>query len=234
MFLVFLFLTIFSSTLSIRLQCNFHDSSWSYKCSVKNILIISKSERSVTMISGHHIEGKTSRKILAFSAHRKEILFFPQNLTQHFVNLKYISIQNSGLREINSEDLEEFGDNLVYLWLCGNKIEIIEKHLFSHNKNLGFLNLNGNKIRFVESGAIKNLVHPHSLNFNNNKCHSGSANYHERKLDELIEKIEENCTFGFSMKCQMRELKEKIEKLEKEKIKTTEKIKELEKSNLLE
>jgi hypothetical protein len=234
MILKILILTFFTSlSTSIRLQCHFHESSWSYKCSAKSISVTSKSDRDVKILAGHHIEGKASRKVLAFSAHSFEIFYFPQNLTQHFVNLKYISIQNSRLKEINSDDLEEFGDNLVYLWLCGNEIEIIERNLFSHNKNLGFLNLNGNKIKFFEGGAIEKLAYPHSLYFNKNKCFSGSVNYNEKRVEELVQEIEEKCTFGFSMKCQMNEMREKIESLEREKIKFREKIKRLESENLL-
>lgn len=226
---VFLFFTFASISISIRLQCNFHESSWSYKCSAKSLSITSKSDRDVNFYSGQHLERRTSKKVLAFSAHSLEIFYFPRNLTQHFVNLKYISIQNSGLREIESEDLEEFGDHLVYLWLCSNQIEIIERNLFSHNKNLGFLNLNGNKIKFFEGGTIeKGLAYPHSFWFSKNKCYSGSVNYNENAVEEMVKEIEEKCTFGFMMKCQVNEMKEKIEKLEEEKIKMKERIEELE------
>lgn len=216
---------------SIRLQCNFQDSSWSYKCSTKSLSITSKADRTINLISGHHIDGRTSRKVLAFSAHNFDIFYFPHNITQHLINLRYISIQNSGLKEINSDDLEQFGDNLIYLWLCGNEIEIIERNLLEHNKNVGFLNLNGNKIKFFEGGVTEMLAYPHSLYFNNNPCFSGIAKYSEKNVEKLVKEITEKCTFGFYLKCRMNDLIEKVESLERENVKLKKKIEKLELGN---
>lgn len=71
----------------------------------------------------------------AFIAHRMAVPYFPQGLSSFFNELFYIAIDNCGLKEIHSSDLEDFCD-LRELHLNDNQIEFIEENLLQFNAKL--------------------------------------------------------------------------------------------------
>lgn len=61
-----------------------------------------------------------------------------------------ISIVNKGLCSLNEYDMMQFGGDILVAVFSFNKIRIISKNIFRHNKNLNLIILNGNPIKYIE------------------------------------------------------------------------------------
>ena len=99
-------LTLFCSSQSISLQCDYITGSWDtlgtiYWCNVQNAVdITSPNAAQVDSTSGVHKSGYKNDNVEAITVSKGQIHYFPRGLNKFFKNLKGIQIGNTGLKEM--------------------------------------------------------------------------------------------------------------------------------------
>lgn len=168
-------LTFITTINSLILHCNFKDSSsYGYICEVSHLEITSKTDRTITGVTGQHRPARSNDDVKFLQSSGKTVNFFPKELEKFFKNLETIWLNGAKLKEISSEDLKVF-TKLKRFSIGYNEVEVIEADLFKFNGNLEWIDLESNKIKHVENGAITGLKTLKEFYFNGNPCHSGGA-----------------------------------------------------------
>lgn len=95
-------------------------------------------------------QNKNVKNYLTFTRSDK-VEYIPAKIVDA-VNFKInaISIVNKGLCSLNEYDMMQFGGDILVAVFSFNKIRIISKNIFRHNKNLNEIILNGNPIKYIE------------------------------------------------------------------------------------
>lgn len=155
---------------SLILHCEFkNDPFYGYSCYVKSLHITSKSDRTITQVTGNHLSGKVSEDVKFFECRGKNLNFFPIGL-ENFFNLDSIYIFSSNLTEITGDDLKSF-DKLKVLYLWDNNIPTLKADLLNNNPKIRILYLSSNKIKKVEKGTLtKRALKLVDLDFELNEC----------------------------------------------------------------
>ncbi|KAG5676472.1 hypothetical protein PVAND_006304 [Polypedilum vanderplanki] len=170
-------------------------------CKITKETILTKNDQIVTNV----ITPFNITLIDCFDARQSVLKYFPKNLNEFMPNLYFIFIEK-GLVEIHKEDLKPF-PQLLRLYLSNNKIQVLKKDLFIHNKNIEVLFLSNNKIFYVDAnifGHFKNLT---LLGFLNNICESGIVEPPTNTLEKL-NKLKENIIRSCSSKVILENLKQ--------------------------
>lgn len=164
-----------------------------YQCKVKTQLLIT--EPGITIdgcSSSQHLLVQNDSKINEIQIFNQTVNFLPFGFSNCFINLISLNIENSKLVKIRQENLKEF-QNLKFLLLPGNLIEIIEKDLFELNPNVIYINLKENLLKIIDTSAFAVLKELEFLNLQNNTCIDVSIN-ETNDFKELITNINENCS----------------------------------------
>ncbi|XP_070504776.1 uncharacterized protein [Chironomus tepperi] len=144
-----------------------------------------------------------------------EMLYIPNGIEIFIKPLKLLSITKAKLRKITKQNFEKF-DNLFYLDLSYNEIEILEDNLFRANKYLTTIILNSNRIKVVEANAFNSLSNLRSFDFRNNECYSNYSN-ESHNIAFLIKHIETVClNYNLKLWNRISENNEKFDNLTKE------------------
>lgn len=176
------------------IECDFYHSFYGYTCNVQNQdLNLSHDDREVTGVKGYRLSGKSS-DVKVFFSDSKKFTFFPRGLAKFYKNIETVQIYKGGLKEIIKDDLQQFGENLKFLALNFNEIEVLEADLFSANKNLKEISFESNKIMHIEHDTFNGLENLQKLWMSFNLC-TGENDYIEDavKVLELIKNVEEKC-----------------------------------------
>lgn len=188
----FLILITISTSSSIRLHCKYVQSQlFGYGCNAIKLKITSEEDRAITEVVGLHWQGKTNNDVVAFSSFGNEIRFMPLGLTNFFPSIKLVEIAQAKMGKISSTDLQQFGDNLSFLFLGENKIKSLQGNLFEFTPKVRWIDLNFNLIKEVERGTFTNLKELYRISFINNFCYNGEAKYVGLKM--AIQRIENKC-----------------------------------------
>lgn len=102
-----------------------------------------------------------------------DVKFIPTGINVAFPNLKALSIMGSGLLIVEKDNLQVFGENLVYVDFQKNRIRFLDAKLFESNKNLKVANFWDNAIEYIQADFftnIKSLKQLQQLNLGSNKC----------------------------------------------------------------
>ncbi|KAG5670182.1 hypothetical protein PVAND_000462 [Polypedilum vanderplanki] len=193
MWILKIFSIILISSLTIDaviFNCQFSNN---YYCKVTSGTIISKSETTVTLITGTYPSGTTSNSITVFDGRGFIFRYFPRGLTRFFPNIDVIFFEG-GLREIHKEDLQQFGSKLKRVYMSYNNIEILEKNLFVYNPNIEYIYLDDNNIKYVDPDVFNVLTKLTNLGFLYNNCYSGKVEYNRNGVLSFIDEIKENCS----------------------------------------
>lgn len=170
------FLTIFSLTYQIAIECDYSTYTYEvlgniYRCNVKNSPNIMNQESAlVTSTFGVHHSQKTNNEVIGFHAVAKHFQFFPKGLENIFKNIQSIFIHNCKLKEVHQADLQPFS-NLIYLYLFGNLIQIIEPGLFEFNQNLEYISIGSNEIIHIDANVFDGLIKLWHLHLNVVACY---------------------------------------------------------------
>ncbi|CAG9810344.1 unnamed protein product [Chironomus riparius] len=128
-----------------------------YDCIVdNNPNILTEESAIISKVSGLHNDSNSNDDVLGIRAFSKTIQVFPKGLEMIFKNLKVIYIENSELKEIHQSDLKVFPD-LIYFYLKGNEIEVIEQGLFDFNPNLELAGFDERNIVHIDPNVFDNL-----------------------------------------------------------------------------
>ncbi|CAG9810380.1 unnamed protein product [Chironomus riparius] len=191
-------LMFINSLTSIDIECNYQVNSYTvieriYDCRVNNNPnISSKNLNEVTSINEYHVGSRTSNDVLGIWASSKTIHYFPTGFDKFFKNIKAIYIYICGLKEIHQSDLKVF-PNLVYIYLSGNAIEVIEDGIFDYNKNLEFIGLNEKNIIHIDSSALNELDKLRYFRGLNVPCIGQDAVDSKDAVKDIIDVIQKNC-----------------------------------------
>mgnify|MGYP003406801247 FL=1 len=162
-----------------------------YTCIAQSIKLSSSDDRTITRVTGTHLEGKTDSDVDDFTS-IQIVTLFPENLQDTFKKASRICIVYAGIKTITKDDLKQFGKQLTHLLLQGNRLEVIDADLFNYNTKLKLVELSDSQIKVVGKGVFHDLRFLSDLNFWNNPCFNGDA-HRPRKLKKLIDDIEEHC-----------------------------------------
>lgn len=178
---------------SVAVFCEFKDDKEKgYKCEVKYMKITSKEDRTITDVTGDHLNGNTFAEVVYFDSDHNTIKFFPLELKTFFKNLVNVRIVNATMSEIHSSDLHQFDEQLMNLWLSDNEIEFIESDLFQFNENLNVISFYNNKLRHIDNGTFGELKKLVKLRLDGNSCIDKIAHNRNSVID-LIPEAELDC-----------------------------------------
>lgn len=184
-----------TSIASIELEVAFTTTDWSvlgelYACLTRGDFITDPLNRDISAISGNHTDSKTNNDVKAFAIAYSNCFYFPRNLEKFFINLEAISIGNSKLKEIRSEDLKPF-PKLRSLGLAFNELQVLEPNLFQFNSKLEVIYLDRNNISHIDANIFDNFVGKLSyLYLTINTCGFENAFQDTQKANQLIAKIQ--------------------------------------------
>jgi hypothetical protein len=188
-------------TFGVTLDCTYRMSTipWPvvgaiYECYIDGELFITHPKMPIVEATGEHLSWKSDDKVVGFYARSAEVHYFPGDLAKFFPNLRLIAIAMSNLREVRQRHLVPF-DQIRYLSLFDNKVEVIEKHLFAYNLMLEAIDLRENRITKISVGVFDYLVNLNLLYMSdafNGSCVSFDANVRDEVV-WLINEIKEEC-----------------------------------------
>lgn len=133
----------------------------------------------------------TDNGMKGFIAEDLDMLYIPRGIEVYIKNLTILIIKNCGLRKVTKQNLEKFNE-LLYLDLSYNQIEILEHGLFQSNKYVTKIILKSNKIKVVEGNVFNILKNLNYLDFRNTDCYSGMQDK-RREIIILVNQIETVC-----------------------------------------
>jgi len=209
----YLILMFGGSSTSTNIECSFGDNYYFvlglvYRCSVHNNPNITTGESAqISGIRGTHKSLKGNDDVIGFYGVYETINFFPKGLEKFFKNIKVINIQECQLKEIHQSDLKVF-PNLVYLYLHGNEIEVIEEGLFDFNPNLEFVGFRESKIIHIDPNVFDHLTKLSYFWFGYVPCVKQDTANSIEKVQEAIKIVKSNCSSSYflSLENQMKNL----------------------------
>lgn len=184
---------------SISVDCEFRDDEWGggkygYECFVKSINITSKNDRTITEITGAHLEGRNNCNVVQFDSRVKSANYFPKDLEKFFPNIETIVIvTGAGLKEISKEDLKPFGTKLRALFIGQNPFDVVDFDLFRYNPNLELISFYESPIKHIDDGTFDNLPKLSTLIMTNVECAGNVASSGRLDTVKLIRYAERNC-----------------------------------------
>ncbi|CAH1735243.1 unnamed protein product [Chironomus riparius] len=197
LFLLCLF-SIIKYSKSVNIKCNFIWSTYSsvdtvYTCKVTNDLRITQPDDAVIEdVSGTHLSGYDNDNVNAFHVDNKTMGYFPKDLDKFFKNLKAIYIINNKINQISHTHLKPL-QNLVFLSLFRNQIEILEDGLFDNNPDMQVLWYESNKIIHVGKSVFNNMNNLTYLVFDSNLCINAGAHNSHTDVQILVESLKTKC-----------------------------------------
>lgn len=191
MSLLFLFLTTFlvSTTTALNIKCNFQQKSYSpvgdfYTCDnavinppeedlvVDGVQLVAAVNEFGDKVYGTHANDDEGTPLTNVNvegyATNQEMLYFPENLSRVFGNLKAISLDQTGLSYLTQRDLQPF-PQLQFLQVVQGLLQSLSSDLFRSSENLKFINFEANQIEFIGSGLLEFLPST-GFNFHENVC----------------------------------------------------------------
>lgn len=180
-------------------------------------------------------------EIEALDLRGAKLKFMPDGIKKKIPKLKAFRIMSSGLTYVDSENMKQFGMDLMYMSLKDNKITVLDADLFQYNLNLKFIKLDNNPLKFIGHDFFTNLHYLkqiHSVAMTGCECMSqtlyGSEGQKLEKFIWLNEKCNDTAAWHVNylklpeITRKMRE-SEKIESLNRKVLQLTQKVENHEK-----
>lgn len=123
----------------------------------------------IDFVYGNHEVNKTSDSVTFFEVQDENLQYIPSNLAFFFPNLTGITIVNSKLQRLVSDDLRPFF-NLNLLRVSKNPITELFADSFRYNSKLLVIDMSSNKIRGVGKNLLLTLSKLVSVYFTKNEC----------------------------------------------------------------
>lgn len=139
-----------------------------YTCDVRNLTVSSDNDV-VANVSQNHLERFSNDNVEILKIQNQICHRFPHGLGKFFPNLKEISIVNSSLEIITSQDLMPF-EQLVSLDLNNNRLKRLDADLFINTLGLKSIDLSNNMIRFVGEKILNPLKSLRHVRLEKNNC----------------------------------------------------------------
>jgi len=180
----------FSSISALIFDCTFlRYSDMLYSC-VPQISNISDSRR-LTNVTGIHFDGKNNRDVDWLEIYDyTDLDFIPQDMTNFFPNLTYLSIWNSGIKTLNGDELHEYR-SLKQFGLVHGILENVPRNFFETTPEMEYSHFVNNSIKYVGENPWNSNQHLTWVTFDQNIC---TNVYSNPPFDELIENLRQNCS----------------------------------------
>jgi Leucine-rich repeat (LRR) protein len=148
-----------------ELECEFKYSDDDYACFVKNLKIITENTK-ITRVHGIHTEpGMTSKSVTKLIIANQNMEYFPINIAEVFPGLQKVEVTSSNLRKISSF----VGQNLEWIKITGNKIEMVEGNSFTDSPTLNYIDISNNGITKIPKNVFDKNLELLEVNFSYNR-----------------------------------------------------------------
>ncbi|KAG5667381.1 hypothetical protein PVAND_015363 [Polypedilum vanderplanki] len=169
-----------------------------YTCETTNIP--ESLGNTVTSVTGVHQVDKTNADVkVVYIQGNRTLSFFPRNFIQHFPNMIGIGLQYTTMESINGDEIEEYGDQLVWFVLGRSNLKEIPSNFFTKTPNVVTIFFSENQIERVGNGLFSSLdvMQLRYVDFSYNNCIHQSAGYSTNQIYilELIANIHIRCYF---------------------------------------
>ena len=196
MFLIILASVLLAQTQALTMNCVFsEDNGWVivgdvYTCGTQ-FTGTSENDRTVTRVSGNHLAGKGDLDVKALYIWGRQLTHLPGDIDSFFPNLVVLSLSNTGLSSITSEDLQPF-PSLVVFGADESKISSLDGNLFMFTLHLQVISMQNNLITNVGDGLLNDLHELTGAHFRKNICINQFA-MNRGELPALINSFRINC-----------------------------------------
>lgn len=155
----------------MEIKCTFSCFDWvvvkrvfkhQYTCKVTSAKLTNP-VKPIKSFVGVHEEGKCNANVQAIVFFegawfdRVNVHCFPRHLHIHFPNLRHLTIEKCGLKEISKQDFRGL-ERLVHLSIGNSKLSSLPDDLFENMRNLRLIFLNNNRIEFASSKLLEPFV----------------------------------------------------------------------------
>ena len=169
----------------------------------------------VEKINGGHLFGKTSDDVKAIYITNVVCHFMPKGFEKFFKNIEAIQISDSGLREINQDDLRPF-PKLKEIYLQKNRLTTINSNLFDLNPKMTVIHLGNNRIRNISVNVFDPITDLQRLYLGSNVCVSKDGTS-RNEINAIEFEIIEKCQFNNRDEIkEFEDLKREVLKLKKD------------------
>jgi Leucine-rich repeat (LRR) protein len=151
----------------IDLNCNYNElNNEKYSCNARDLKV--KIENStIENPNGNHKRGKRDSDVNSLIISNQDVKYIPNGISNHFPQLKELTIENSGLVKINQAPLRNL-PHLNKLIIRGNDIYHIEPTALNDIPQLEHLDLSQNNIMDIPIKFLEEMPKLKILNLNDN------------------------------------------------------------------
>jgi hypothetical protein len=190
----------FTVVTGVTVNCNFVSGSYIgignvYMCSATNIP--QSSNHTVTSVIGTHDSDMTDEDVqMVYIDGNYGLSFVPRGFTNFFPNLIGFYLYAMGFDTLNGDELEEFGEKLVWFGVFGSNLKTISSRLFDFTPNIAYVDFYYNKIQRVGHDLFTGVNVPQLgvLFFSSNICINRSA-YNQADIVALINQLQVSCPY---------------------------------------
>jgi hypothetical protein len=143
-------------------------------------------------VEGRHNRGKSNDDVQAITLKDMyNLKFFPSNLSSVFSDLRVINVDDAGLTEITSDDLEPF-PKLVLLIVQHNRIEVLRAGLFTFNADIEAIIFKYNRIKTIEPRVFAGLDSLRMLDLTDHTCDGLTMKTTREQVLQMINEVDIN------------------------------------------
>lgn len=194
--------TAFTALLSeaLVLQCSYTmRDAWTlpdlYTC-IANVSFTGD-VRHITEVSQNHMPGRTNNDVTGILIFNQNVPFIPRNISNFFSNIEAFEVVDTGLTEINRDEIFSFAD-LKQINLSQNQIREIGNGLFEGNPKMTAISLVNNPIRNIAHNVFDHLNQLTNLNVLTTTCINTSADTRVN-VESIIFQVSVQCPPTFKM-----------------------------------
>ncbi|KAG5666531.1 hypothetical protein PVAND_014551 [Polypedilum vanderplanki] len=177
LFAFFFILHLINLTSSFGVICNFGSLTFTnignvYTCQT-TIDLSDSSDILVSSVDGVHQNSLTNNDVkVVYISGNGNLPFFPRNFTQFFPNLIGYALASSTIDTLFGDELDEYGQQLVWFAIINSNLTTISSNLFSKTPNVASIYLYNDQVRKVgrELFTYLNVTQIKLVNFVNNFC----------------------------------------------------------------
>lgn len=157
---------------AVEIKCSYDTAFWDvgplYTC--RGEVINPDNQKTVTEISGTHMDGRNFADVKAFTiCNQKSLTTIPRGLEMIFPNLEAFRWSHGIISEIDASAFKKFS-NLRVINLGDNKIVTLDYDLFHHTRKIQWIYFDNNLLEHVGHDLLTGLTDLTFVDFGMNPC----------------------------------------------------------------